>query len=128
MVANCNDSFSSILNLEYGYLVEYDIIYLKKLHDYHNDLPLAPENIVINKSLLSPIQQKHKLDKGTRLTPNLCNKTQYKSFLETYLLHQTLGLVTTVHRIVKFNQTPCLQSFIDFNLQKKLETGQDLFK
>ena len=51
MVANCNDCFSSILNLENGYLVEYDIIYPKKLHDYHNDLPLAPENIVINKSL-----------------------------------------------------------------------------
>ena len=36
--------------------------------------------------------------------------------------------MTTVYRIVKFKQNPWLQSYIDFNLQKGLETGQDLFK
>ena len=49
-------------------------------------------------------------------------------FLETYLFYQTLGLVTTVHTIVKFKQNSWLQSYVDFNFQKRLENGQDLFK
>ena len=36
--------------------------------------------------------------------------------------------ITTVHKVIKFEQEAWLQSYIDFNLNKRLETGQDLFK
>ena len=40
-----------------GVFVEGDITYPSSLHDYHNDLPLAPEKILIQKSWLSPYAQ-----------------------------------------------------------------------
>ena len=49
MVNDCNDCYCSILKLQDGYLIEYDIKYFKELHDYDNDVPLAPDNIVIKK-------------------------------------------------------------------------------
>ena len=45
-----------------GYILQVDLEYPKELHELHNDYPLAPENITINK-----------IDK---LTPNLNNKTK----------------------------------------------------
>ena len=79
---NCNNCVNSILNLNEGYLIEYDIEFPKEYNNYYNDLPLAPENIVIDPTWLSPIQRKsgksnelHSIDKNTRLAPNLFNKT-----------------------------------------------------
>ena len=46
-----------------GYILQVDLEYLKDLHDLHNDYPLAPENMNINR-----------VDK---LTPNLNNKEKY---------------------------------------------------
>ena len=37
-----------------GFFIEVDIAYPSSLHDSHNDLPLAPEKILIPKSWLSP--------------------------------------------------------------------------
>ena len=36
--------------------------------------------------------------------------------------------ITHIHKVVKFEQEALLKPYIDFNLQKRLETGQDLFK
>ena len=36
-----------------GYILEADLEYPKKIHDIHNDYPLAPEKINIPKELLS---------------------------------------------------------------------------
>ena len=36
--------------------------------------------------------------------------------------------ITTVHKEIKFEQEAWLKSYIYFNLNKRLETGQDLIK
>ena len=36
--------------------------------------------------------------------------------------------ITNIHKVVKFEQEAWLKPYIDFNLKKRLETGQDLFK
>ena len=46
-----------------GCILEVDLKYPKALHDFHNDYPLAPENI--------------KIGNVKKLTPNLNNKTKY---------------------------------------------------
>ena len=39
---------------EYGYIVEVDLVYPKNLHNSHNSFPLAPEQLTITETILSP--------------------------------------------------------------------------
>ena len=39
-----------------GYILEVDLEYLKELHDLHNDYPLAPELLKVDKSMMSKYQ------------------------------------------------------------------------
>jgi len=45
-----------------GCILEVDLKYPKKLHDLHNDYPLAPERIVVNKveNLIPTLRKKDK--------------------------------------------------------------------
>ena len=66
-----------------GYILEVDLEYPKKLHDIHNDYPLAPEKINIPKEWLSDycleIANAHNITTGKvkKLVPNLMNKNNY---------------------------------------------------
>ena len=64
---------------EDGYIYEVDLHYLTKLHNQHDDYPLAPESLVIDREMYSPTQQsvfpEPILQK--KLTPNLRDKTRY---------------------------------------------------
>ena len=42
---------------EDGYIYEVDLPYPTKLHDQHDDYPLAPESLVIDREMYSPTQQ-----------------------------------------------------------------------
>ena len=71
-----------------GYILQVDLEYPKDLHELHNDYPLAPENITINR-----------IDK---LTPNLNNKTKYILHLKNLPLYLSLGLKLTKIQSVGF--------------------------
>ena len=66
-----------------GYILEVDLEYPEKLHDIHNDYPLAPEKTNIPKEWLSKycLETANVLNIiiGTvkKLVPNLMNKTNY---------------------------------------------------
>ena len=60
---------------EFGFFVEVDLEYPAKLHDLHNDLPLAPEKLFIQQSWLSPFAKsfgiKHCSDAPKKLIETL---------------------------------------------------------
>ena len=60
-----------------------DLSYPVKLHNLHNEYPLAPERLMV--------------DKVRKLIPNLSNKTKYVVRHETLKLYESL--VTKVHRV-----------------------------
>ncbi|XP_072047131.1 uncharacterized protein [Amphiura filiformis] len=91
-------------------ILEVDLEYPKKLHDLHNDYPLAPERVTVNRV--------------EKLIPNLGDK-------EKYVIHHTalkqcldLGLkLTKIHRGIIFNESPFMKKYIDLNTElRKMQT------
>ena len=66
-----------------GYFLEVDLEYPDKLHELHNDYPLAPEKLAVSSDMLSnyckKIADKYEIKVGDvkKLIPNLGNKTNY---------------------------------------------------
>ena len=78
-----------------GYILENDLKSPNKLHELHNDYPLAPEKLTVTNDMLSKycedIANKYDIKVGNvkKLIPNLGNKNKYvvhyKSFSCIYL-------------------------------------------
>lgn len=95
---------------EYGYVLEVDLEYPYNLHDYHNDLPFCPENIVPPNG------------KFPKLIPNLNNKSKY--IIHYITLQQCLkhGLILKkIYRILTFKQSAWLEKYIDLNSKYRSE-------
>ena len=100
-------------------ILEVDLEYPKSLHDLHNDYPLAPEQIEVNK-----------VDK---LIPNLRDKKNYVIHYENLKQYLSLGLrLVKIHSGIKFEESPWLKKYIDLNTnlrtKAKNEFEKDFFK
>ena len=83
-------------------ILEVDLEYPRSLRDLHNDYPLAPERIEVNK-----------VDK---LIPNLWDKKKYVIHYENLNQYLSLGLrLVKIHRGIKFEESPWLEKYIALN-------------
>ena len=108
-----------LLDEDLGYILEVDLEYPSELHNLHNDYPLAPETMVLNKV--------------NKLTPNLRNKTKYILHHRNLGLYLSLGLkLTKIHRIIEFKQSGWLAPYIalntDLRTNAKNNFEKDFFK
>ena len=98
-----------------GYLLEVDIAYPRKLHNYHNDLPFMCERMVIG---------------GVeKLVPNLYYKKRYVIHIRA--LDQALkhGLVLErIHKAITFKQSAWMKEYIDFNTKLRTAATNDFEK
>ena len=108
-----------------GLILEVDLEYPQELHDLHNDYPLAPEKVKVSKNMLSgsckKIAEKYKISIGlvSKLIPMLRDKKEYVLHYSNLQLYLDLGLkIKKVHRVLKFDQSPWLKQYIDFNTEK----------
>ena len=93
-------------------ILEVDLEYSKELYDLHNDYPLAPESI--------------KVDKVQKLIPNLWDKTKYVVHYENLKQYERLGLkIKKIHRGSRFEEGAWLKPYIEIytNLRKKQPTS-----
>ena len=122
-----------------GLILEVDLTYPEEQHDLHNDYPLAPEKVKVGENMLSEycknIAKKYKISTGLvhKLIPTLSNKEKYVLHYRNLQLYTDLGLkITKIHRVLKFNQSPWLKEYIDFNTQKRTNAKnafeKDFFK
>ena len=96
-------------------ILEVDLHYPQKLHDLHNDYPLAPERLEINKV--------------EKLIPNLNDKTKYVIHHETLKLYLSLGLkLTKIHRGITFEESAWLKPYIDLNTNLRAKASNDFEK
>ena len=98
-----------------GYILEVDVSYPKDLHNSHNDLPSMCERMEIN---------------GVeKLVPNVTDKKSY--IIHIQALNQALqhGLrLDRIHRVIEFDQSPWLKTYIDFNTQLRTAATNDFEK
>ena len=109
-----------------GLILEVDLEYPQELHDLHNDYPLAPEKTKVSSGILSEyckkIADKYKISIGlvNKLIPTLRDKKEYVLHYRNLQLYLDLGLkIKKVHRVLKFDQSPWLKQYIDFNTEKR---------
>ena len=108
---------------EDGYIYEVDLHYPTKLYNlHHDDYPLAPESLVIDRLMYWPTQQSMSPESAPqkKLTPNLRDKVKYVVHSRNLKIYIQLGLVVTeVHRVPTFKHTPWLKTYIDFNTHRR---------
>ncbi|CAH1107328.1 unnamed protein product [Psylliodes chrysocephalus] len=121
-----------------GYILEVDLKYPQHLHDLHKDLPFCPEKMAPQDAARTHVNDmiqgmKSHLSKEEKLLATLGDKKNY--VIHYRYLKQALsrGLVLSkIHRVLKFNQSPWLKSYIDFNTElrknAKNEFEKNLFK
>lgn len=123
-----------------GYIFEVDLEYPVQLHDLHNDYPLCPETMIppdttFNEQFRKSFGIKH-ADKTMKLVPNLNDKKNYVVHYRylKFCLEQGMKL-KRVYRVLEFDQSPWLKSYIDFCVEKRAEASkagnkvlQDFFK
>ena len=96
-------------------ILEVDLEYPEHLHDLHNDYPLAPERITVNKV--------------EKLIPNLNDKKNYVIHHETLKLYLSLGLkLTKIHRGITFEESAWLKPYIDLNTNLRAKATNDFEK
>jgi len=107
-------------------ILEVNLEYPEKLHDLHNDYPLAPEEILVTDHMLSDYCRKIKTLHGnssvtvSKLIPTLNRKTKYVLHYRNLKQYLSLGLrLKKIHRAVQFTQRKWFKSYIDFNTDEK---------
>ena len=107
-------------------ILEVDLEYPQELHDLHNDYPLAPEKTKVSSGMLSEyckkIADKYNISIGlvNKLIPTLRDKKEYVLHYRNLQLYLDLSLkIKKVHHVLKFDQSPWLIQYIDFNIEKK---------
>ena len=96
-------------------ILEVDLKYPEKLHDLHNDYPLAPERVKVNDV--------------EKLIPNLNDKKKYVIHHETLKLYLSLGLkLTKIHRGITFEESAWLKPYIDLNTDLRAKATNDFEK
>ena len=103
---------------EVGYILEVDI------HYPHDDYPLAPESLVIDRSMYSPTQQSVFPESASqvKLTSNLQDKVRYAvQYRNLKLYLQSWGYQSA------FNESPWLNTDIGFNTRQGSLAGNCSF-
>ena len=108
-----------------GLILEVDLEYPQELHDIHNDYPVTHEKVKVSNNMLSAyykmIAEKYNISIGlvSKLIPTLRDKKEYVLHYRNLQLYLDLSLkIKKVHRVLKFDQSPWLKQYIDFNTEK----------
>ena len=108
-----------------GLILEVNLEYPQELHDIHNDYQVTPEKVKVSKNMLSTyckkIAEKYNISIGlvSKLIPTLRDKKEYVLHYCNLQLYLDLGLkVKKVHQVLKFDQSPWLKQYVDFNAEK----------
>ena len=120
---------------DHGYTLEVDLEYPASLHAEHNDYPLAPEKLKVEKHWMSPYQQNLIQELGVtsftceKLVPSLMPKTRYVLHHRNLQLYLQLGMrLSKVYKVLKFSQSPWMAPYIHKNTELLSKATNDFSK
>ena len=118
-----------------GYILEVDLEYPVDVHDQHADYTLAPEHLKVTPDMLSPYAKsladelELKESFTPKLVPNLNDKNKYVVHYRNLKQYISLGMkLTKIHRVLLFQQSPWLKSYIHFNTERRKQAKNDFEK
>ena len=117
-------------------IYEVDIEIPTNLHNKFKDYPLCPEIKNIPKNMLSNYQNylNDKLnikytEKDKKLILDLLPKKNYNIYYKNLEYYMKLGIkITKIHKILTFEEKPCLKDYIDLNTNLRKHSKNDLEK
>lgn len=123
-----------ILNLKdddkTGYLFNVDLEYPEELHDTHNNYPLCPERLCVNKNDLNKWQtENYKENKIEKLILTLRDKNNYTCNYRYLKLVLSLGLkLKKVNKVLQYTQSDFMKSYIMLNTNMRTKAKNDFEK
>ncbi|CAP33454.2 Protein CBG15088 [Caenorhabditis briggsae] len=102
---------------EKGCILEVDLEYPQAIHDQHNDFPLCPQNVKINRQNIA------------KLTNTLFDTQKYVIHYKNLLQALKYGLkLKKVHRILTFKESNWMASYIELNTNLRKTAKNDFEK
>ena len=111
-----------------GLAFEVDLHFPRETHDFLQEYPILPVKRVVDPDELSPFTKELGKTHGFQgksvpmLITDLTPRKNYKLLGPNLVQAISFGaVVTKIHRIVSYTQSPFLKNFIDYNTQRRSE-------
>ena len=124
-----------VLGGNVGYTFEVDLIIPPHIHDLLDDLPLAPENRIVEnptaymRELWARVEGEKKYRAGKKLILSHLDKNHYVVHFALLQYYMKMGCeVTKIHRLVRYCQTNFFEQYISFNSKKRQEATTEFEK
>ena len=115
-----------------GYVLRGDLIYPDSIKNKSENFPFCPENKIVHPDNFTELMKEH-VPKPYRPTSKLiCDQTKKKYYIIHYRnlkFYLRMGMIISkVHRIVSFDQSPWLEKYIDYNTKTRAQIDSDFKK
>lgn len=105
------------------------MLYPDHLHDLHNQMPMAPDKLIVKQEWFSPLQKNilktnniKYLGKFGKLVQHLFDRKRYVVHIRNLKYYISKGLILEkIHKGIIFRQENWLMEYIDFNTLKRKE-------
>ena len=115
-----------------GYVLIVDLIYPDNIKYKSKNFPLCPENKTIDPVNYTEYMKEHMPQPHRPTSKLICDQTNKEYYIAHYRnlkFYLRMGMIISkVHRIVSFDQSPWLAKYIDYNTQKRAEADSDFMK
>ena len=115
-----------------GYVLIEDLIYPDNFKYKSKNFPFCPENKTINPDNYTEYMKDHETKPHRPTNKLICDQTNREYYIVHYRnlkFDLRMGMIISkVHRIVSFDQSPRLQKYIDYKTKKRAEADSDFKK
>ena len=115
-----------------GYVLIVDLIYPDNIKNKSKNFPYCPENTTINPENCTEYMREYAPKPNRPTSKLICDQTNKEYYIVHYRnlkFYIRMGMIISkVHRIVSFDQSPWLAKYIDYNTKKRAEADSDFMK